>query len=189
MLCYGLPVSADVFECADGDAVPRFSDVADSRSCRRILVDGPPIANQPPARPSQPSSAQRRALLAPDIALAARRYGLPEHLLEALVAVESDFRPDAVSSRGARGLTQLMPATAAMLGVADPTNVAANLDAGARHLRTLLVRFSGNTTLALAAYNAGEAAVARYNGTVPPFPETRAYVKEVERRWREKERR
>lgn len=80
-----------------------------------------------------------------------------------------------------------MPATAAELGVRDWKDPAANLDGGARHLRSLLIRFAGNTQLALAAYNAGEAAVVRYGTTIPPYPETQAYVRAVHLRWRANE--
>lgn len=99
-----------------------------------------------------------------------------EHLLQAVVEVESAFDPNAVSSAGARGLAQLMPATAASLGV-DIDDPRENLDGGARYLLTQLADF-GAIDLALAAYNAGPAAVRRYGG-VPPYAETRHYVARV----------
>jgi len=109
---------------------------------------------------------------------AARRHSLDPALVAAVVAVESGFRPDAVSPKGAQGLMQLMPATARSLGVKDSLDPADNLDGGTRHLRTLIDRYQGDVKRALAAYNAGEGAVARHGG-VPPYPETVAYVRKV----------
>lgn len=109
---------------------------------------------------------------------AARRHGLDPALVLAVVKVESGFRPEAVSPKGAQGLMQLMPATAAGLGVENALDPAQNLDGGARHLAALVVRYGGDLKKALAAYNAGEGAVARHGG-VPPYRETRAYVKTV----------
>ncbi len=111
---------------------------------------------------------QLRAL----IRQAARRHGVSADLIRAVVAVESGFDPRAVSPKGARGLMQLMPATAAELNVDNVYDPAQNLDGGTRHLRGLLDRFDGDVRLALAAYNAGSEAVRRLGG-VPPYPETR----------------
>ncbi len=105
---------------------------------------------------------------------------LDARLLVALIAVESDWHPDAVSSAGAIGLGQLMPGTAVSLGV-DPTDPQANIHGIAVHLRGLLNRYR-NYTLALAAYNAGGGAVDRYDG-IPPYPETRHYVRAVIQLW------
>jgi hypothetical protein len=111
-------------------------------------------------------------------AAAARRHGLDPELVLAVVAVESGFRPQAVSPKGAQGLMQLMPKTASELGVADAFDPEQNLDGGVRHLGSLLSLYGGDVRRALAAYNAGEGAVARHNG-VPPYAETRAYVERV----------
>jgi soluble lytic murein transglycosylase-like protein len=108
----------------------------------------------------------------------AEREGLDPGLVLALVGVESGFRAEALSPKGAQGLMQLMPATAATYGVLDPFDPLANVQAGVRHLRLLLERYGGDTERALAAYNAGEGAVERHRG-VPPFAETRAYVRKV----------
>ena len=107
---------------------------------------------------------------------AAVRHQVDPDLLLAIVAVESGFRPDAVSPVGAQGLMQLMPDTQSDLGVFDPLDPAASLDGGARYLRLLANEFG--TVLAIAAYNAGPGAVRRYRG-VPPYPETRRYVRLV----------
>lgn len=109
------------------------------------------------------------------------RLGLPRGLLDALVAEESGYAPRAVSRRGAIGLAQLKPPTARSLGVSDPFDPLANVQAGGRYLRDLLRRF-GSIALALAAYNAGPEAVVRARG-IPPFPETRRYVVAVMARW------
>ena len=116
---------------------------------------------------------------------ASRRYGVDPALVLAVVAVESGFRPAAVSPKGAQGLMQLMPRTAAALGVSDPLDPEQNLDAGVRHLESLVKQYNGDLRRALAAYNAGQGAVAKHGG-VPPYRETREYVKRVLERYRAK---
>ena len=116
---------------------------------------------------------------------ASRRHGLDPALVLAVVAVESGFRPEAVSPKGAQGLMQLMPRTAAALGVQDALDPEQNLDAGVRHLESLLKLYDGDLKRALAAYNAGQGAVERHGG-VPPYRETRAYVRRVLERYRAK---
>jgi soluble lytic murein transglycosylase-like protein len=130
---------------------------------------------------SVPGEGGLRALAA-KVAL---RHGLDPDLVLAVVGVESAFRPEAVSPKGAQGLMQLMPDTAAALGVEDALDPAANLDAGVRHLGSLLTLYGGDVARALAAYNAGEGAVARHGG-IPPYRETRAYVRRVLERYRER---
>jgi soluble lytic murein transglycosylase-like protein len=106
------------------------------------------------------------------------RYGVDPALLAGLIEQESHFDPTVGSSAGAQGLTELMPETAASLGVTDPHDPAQSIDAGARLLSEKLGEFGGDTELALAAYNAGSGAVQQYDG-IPPYPETQEYVQKV----------
>jgi Transglycosylase SLT domain/Domain of unknown function (DUF4124) len=110
---------------------------------------------------------------------AARLYQVNPDLVRAVMGVESEYDQWAVSSKGARGLMQLMPATARRLGVLDSFDARQNIFGGAQYLRILLDQFAGDVTLTLAAYNAGENAVLRYRG-VPPYKETRSYVTKVQ---------
>ena len=109
---------------------------------------------------------------------AAAKYNLPPVLIKAVMRAESNFEVGAVSKAGAKGLMQLMPATAKELGVTDIFDIDQNIDGGAKYLRQMLDRFDGNIRKALAAYNAGPGAVIKYNGRVP-YAETRQYVKRV----------
>lgn len=110
---------------------------------------------------------------------AARANKVDDAFLRAIAHAESAFQADALSSKGAQGIMQLMPETAREYAVEDPYSAAESIAAGARHLRTLLRLYHGDRTLAAAAYNAGQGAVARYGG-VPPYAETREYVAKVE---------
>jgi soluble lytic murein transglycosylase-like protein len=114
-----------------------------------------------------------------EIDAAAAKYNLDPALLRALIRQESNFDPNAGSPAGAQGLTQLMPGTAASLGVTNPLDPAQSIDGGARYLRQQLDAFGGDVTKALAAYNAGPGAVQRYGG-VPPYAETQNYVRQVQ---------
>ena len=129
-------------------------------------------AGRSPARPAAPRD------LGDLIDRVAMRHGLSPDLVRAVVAVESGFDPRAVSPKGARGLMQLMPATARELEVDDVYDPRGNLEGGARYLRDLLEAFEGDLRLALAAYNAGKQAVRRHGG-IPPYPETQQYVRKV----------
>jgi soluble lytic murein transglycosylase-like protein len=117
---------------------------------------------------------------------AADRYGVDEELIAAVIEAESQFNPRAVSRRGAQGLMQLMPDTAASLGVGDPFSPRENIHGGVRHLRSLMDRFDNNVPLALAAYNAGHVAVIHHRG-IPPYPQTRAYVNRILRQLKQSE--
>lgn len=127
--------------------------------------------------PLDPTSGQLSPM-ADMASTAAQKYGLDPNVFKQLVQVESGWNPAAVSDRGAVGLTQLMPGTAAGLGVADPYDPAQSLEGGAKYLRQMLDKFGGDYTKALAAYNAGPGAVEKANG-VPPYQETIAYVRKI----------
>jgi soluble lytic murein transglycosylase-like protein len=115
---------------------------------------------------------------AAEIAAAATRNGVDASVLSGLIRAESNFDPGATSPAGAQGLTQLMPGTAAGLGVTNPLDPAQSIEGGARYLRQQLDRFGGDVSKALAAYNAGPGAVERFGG-VPPYEETQNYVRRV----------
>jgi soluble lytic murein transglycosylase-like protein len=143
-----------------------------------------------PALPQPASRAQSApmvsaAAIADAVERAAAQHSLPPQLIHSVIKVESNYNPGAVSSKGALGLMQLIPATARRFGVADVFDPVDNIQGGARYLRYLLDLYGGDYPLALAAYNAGEGAVAKYGTTVPPYPETQNYLKLVARHLRE----
>ncbi|MDM7464284.1 MAG: transglycosylase SLT domain-containing protein [Tepidimonas taiwanensis] len=146
-----------------------------------------------PAPASHPARLPGYASVQPLLASAARRHDLDPALVTAVAAAESGFRPDVVSHKGAVGLMQVMPATAARYGLAAANAQHAsvllkdpdlNVQIGARYLADLLRMFDGELELAVAAYNAGEGAVLRYGRRIPPYPETQQYVTRVMRFYR-----
>jgi soluble lytic murein transglycosylase-like protein len=138
----------------------------------------PPSSSAERPAPSRGARSAAAHHYAPLIADIASRHAVPARLVESVIEAESRFNPRAVSPRGASGLMQLMPATAARLGVRDVFDARENIEGGVRHLRGLIDQYAGDLRLALAAYNAGSEAVARYRG-VPPFGETQTYVRRV----------
>ncbi len=158
----------------DGRAEAKYADPVDIAP-PRVVIPGTPDAPDAPAGPEAASGRTDSPYLETARA-AARRHAVPQAIFLRLVQRESGWDPRAVSPRGAVGLTQLMPRTARLLQV-DARNPSENLMGGARYLRMLRDRF-GSWRLALAAYNAGPEMVALYNG-VPPFAETRAYVRAI----------
>ena len=148
-----------------------------------------PVAPVPVAPPApvaaQQTTAEAQSFTPVELAsLAAMKFALPETFVRSVMKAESGFQADAVSPKGAIGLMQLMPETARQLGV-DPKNPHQNAEGGAEYLRDLLARYEGRpdqVLLALAAYNAGPAAVDRYHG-VPPYQETRQYILRVLKEW------
>jgi soluble lytic murein transglycosylase-like protein len=135
---------------------------------------------QPAVQPAvRETTAQRRARYAPYIAAASRATRVNENLIEAIITAESAFDPFALSSQGALGLMQLMPATAERFGVTDRLDPEQNILGGARYLNFLLHKFNNNLKLAVAAYNAGEGNVIKHRNRIPPFKETIRYVPKV----------
>jgi soluble lytic murein transglycosylase-like protein len=127
---------------------------------------------------AQPVALTDQQIIKDTVRKAAAKYNLPPALIMAVIRAESNFEVGAVSSAGAQGLMQLMPATAKELGVKNSFDIQQNIDGGTKYLRKMLDRFGGNVRKALAAYNAGPGTVMKYNGRVP-YPETRQYVKRV----------
>ena len=134
----------------------------------------PPLNKSRP----QPAALTDRQRIEQTVQKAAAKYNLPPELITAVIRAESNFKTGAVSSAGAQGLMQLMPATAKELGVQNPFDIEQNIDGGTKYLRKMLDRFGGSVPKALAAYNAGPGTVMKYNGRVP-YPETRQYVRRV----------
>jgi soluble lytic murein transglycosylase-like protein len=112
-----------------------------------------------------------------------KQHGVDPYLVFCLMSQESKFSKGAVSPKGAQGLMQLMPGTAARYGVTNPYDIAQNISGGTRYLKDLLKMFNGRVDLALAGYNAGENAVIKYGYTIPPYDETRNYVKLIVKRY------
>ena len=175
MICFS---GTEVYAFADGDGGIHLSNVPDDR--RYSILDLQAASTDAPASPAPARVQAARPILSrPYTAVveqAAERYGIEAALLHAVIAVESAYNAQARSSRGAAGLMQLMPETARRYGVADVFDPAENVRAGAQYLRHLLKLFDNDLQLALAAYNAGEAAVIKYGKRIPPYRETAAYV-------------
>lgn len=189
---------ADVYKFVDRSGHVYYTDNPDHAGYRRIIETPEPFTtplrvNFGPGRNGRSSSQfggtyrrarsaaseRNRAQYAGLIADAAYRHGLDPALLHAVIQAESSYNPGAVSHKGAMGLMQLMPGTAARYGVRDPFNPVDNIGGGARYLSDLMDMFRSDVTLAVAAYNAGENNVIKYGNRVPPFPETRDYVSKV----------
>lgn len=161
-------------------AAPLQGDIKVQKKARgRIEIRN---ALRQPAKKRPPSSVETKPSLnskyIEKIRELANQYGVNHTLVSAVARAESSFNPYAVSRKGAVGIMQLMPDTARLYGVENRFNAHENLEAGVRHLKYLDKRYNGNLPLILAAYNAGEEAVRKYNG-VPPFKETRLYVRRV----------
>lgn len=143
-------------------------------------ADASRVLVPPPLAPKANAEAPRSYSIEEHIAIAATEHGVSQKLIRAVIEIESRFDPFAISARGACGLMQLMPATARRFGVVDCRDVRQNIHGGTRLLKALLIRYDGDIALSVAAYNAGEGAVARHGG-IPPYRQTRAYVRNVER--------
>ena len=164
------PLRADVFAYVSERGSLVLTNLDDGRERGTVLVA---TAVQRPAQP------QARFPYHDEVEQAAHEFGLEADLLHAVIGVESGYSARAMSAKGAIGLMQLMPPTARRFGVADAYDPLQNIRGGARYLRYLLDMFGGDVDLALAAYNAGENAVRRHGGRIPPFRETIEYVRKV----------
>ena len=157
---------ADIYRYIDARGVVHFTNAPAHQGYARIAPEN-----------RQAIASCRK--YAPVISMLCKKYAVDEALVKAVIKAESDFDPQAVSKKGAQGLMQLMPETARDLSVSNPFHPIQNMDGGIRYLRKLLDQFQGNLHLTLAAYNAGENAVVKHNNSIPPFEETRTYVKRV----------
>jgi soluble lytic murein transglycosylase-like protein len=161
---------ADVYVYKDKSGVLTFTNVPSHSGYRRILRE----SNNQTSSSATVLNASYDGL----IRTAAGRYNIDADLVRAVIRAESDFNAAARSQKGAMGLMQLMPDTARLHNVSDAYNPTENVEGGVRHLRMLLDRYEGDLELSLAAYNAGSAAVEKHRG-IPPFAETRDYVRRV----------
>jgi hypothetical protein len=168
------PLQAQVYTRLNANGVVEATNVPDSAAFRLTYPGKGTLIHSRSFRPSRYSGQ-----FDGHVEEACRLHQVSPELVKAVIAVESEFDQWAVSSKGARGLMQLMPATARRFGVGDAFDARANIFAGTKYLRLLLDQFAGDVALALAAYNAGENAVVRYAG-IPPYKETRGYVTKIQ---------
>ncbi len=172
--------STEIYVYKDKDGHVHLTDKPKHDGFRKVTSRG--WKHKPMQSLDTKNFAKNKKKFASLLGKAARRYRIDEALLNAVVTAESAYDPKAVSKAGAVGLMQLMPGTAKRYGTTDRYNPEANVFAGTRYLRDLLLQFN-DTKLALAAYNAGENNVIRYGHKIPPFKETQKYVKKVMHYW------
>lgn len=176
MLAVAPAIATDIYKYVDRDGHVYFTDRPDHSGYRRLVKTWKGWSE---ARIDYALVRQNKAKYAPTIQRAAELYEIPEALLHAVILAESAYDPNATSVAGAVGMMQLMPDTARRYGVANRSDPIANIAGGSRYLRDLLHLFDSDVTLALAAYNAGENAVLQHGRKIPPYDETRLYVRKV----------
>lgn len=177
------PACADIYAFTDEQGVTHLSNVPSDARYQVLLRSAPEVSEA--GRRISAALLARSVQYDPIIETASASTAVEPDLLRAVIVVESGFDASAVSPRGARGLMQLMPATAKAYGASDASDPAQNIHAGARYLRDLMDRYDNDLELVLAAYNAGETAVERHRRRVPPYRETRLYIPKVLRIYRE----
>ncbi|MCW8872432.1 MAG: lytic transglycosylase domain-containing protein [Xanthomonadales bacterium] len=171
--------AAQVYKWVDENGIVTFSNIAPPTDQDYQVLRFPCYAADPKCRSvSWEKVPLNTRSFSREIQSAAAFNSVEESLIRAIIHAESAYQPDARSPKGAQGLMQLMPATAADLHVANPFDPAQNIDGGTRYLSRLLAEFKGDLALAAAAYNAGPQAVYKYGG-VPPYDETQEYVRRV----------
>lgn len=179
----GLAQAGGIYKYTEKDGTIVYTNVAPggAKAAKARRIEGEMRPAPAPTAPAQISDSSKNQLTQFDemIRDAALRYRIPVNLVRAVMHAESAFDPAAVSAVGASGLMQLMPQTAQEMYVKDIFDAKDNIEGGVRYLRVLCNEFNGDMVQIVAAYNAGPEAVRRYNGQVPPFPETQAYVKKV----------
>ncbi len=177
LFLYALPSVAEVYFYRDKDGVMHFTNAPSSQKYKPYFKEA--YKYRVPAFSADTDPAQYRRF----IDEAARRHGISTALLKAIIKVESDYNPRAISRKGAKGLMQIMPENFAVCNIDNPFDPRQNIMGGTRFLKSLIERFGGDLTKAVAAYNAGAGAVERSNG-IPPIEETRNYVSKVLRLYR-----
>lgn len=163
------PAPADIYRYIDENGVMHFTNAPTSEKFKLFMRERKAFISKLDSNQFDPI-----------IADASKKYGLEAPLIKAVIKAESDFDPNAISHKGARGLMQIMPMNFRLLNVENPFDPNQSIDAGARYLRDMMDRYNGKINLSLAAYNAGPGAVDRHGG-VPPYQETEEYIERVMR--------
>lgn len=166
--------SADIFKNVSDDGVIVFTNVPLDRNSRLIMKETRPVNNAK----KENSKISRKEVFHAIAEDKAKEYDIDPELVKAVIKAESNWESDAISSKGAIGLMQLMPSTALYMGVVNPLDPIENVDGGIRYLKYLIKKFNGDISLALAAYNAGPSRIERFR-SIPPISETITYVRKV----------